>query len=384
MKLKRKKSLVLIIVVLLLSSLLFACSKTEGKKQQKQKEDNRIIVKNVSGIFELDNEVYVYSKDGIINKVDFEKRKLEQQEDIFTNLYNYEKSFFYMKDNNIYISDNKEEPLIKNVDEYKFDKYCALFKSDKKLYGYLYKEKKIFPILNNAKADYIKSLDQILLTGKAKYYVINNMEEKNIIVNEIITDKTKRKMDGIAFDANKEQAKFIMSSSYQKFQDIAEEDIKKKHGQTYLDTTSNEQIIVKPKYYNDDIIFFISSYGDDCYLKFINKNNAEIKKIKLGKKNNYKDFKIIDSLIIIGFSDKFYYGNIDKLHYFNKTYDKIDYKDEMFILENKNKVSIIKDNKIKEYELKGQPIVKYYNSGTYYYIYTDGQNDYIDKLDMGF
>ncbi len=387
MKLKK------IIVLLLLFILIFIVSCSDDSKVDSAKDtsgekeevvDNRIRVKGPSKMFLNNGELFVLEEDFKLKKVDWSDRLLVDSKDVYPSLYDVNDGNFYMDGKSVYFIDTKKKLILEDVDEYKFYKYNAVFRVKDKLFSYSYETKVLSPILENIETPFIKNLNNFFVTGKGKYYAYNNVEENTLVVNELVTDINVEHKEGIVYDAKVDEAKFIMSRDPSSFQDIMEFNIETSVGSKYVDLSINEKILSNPRYYEDGRIFFLTSFDSDVYLKVITQENAKLKKFKLGKEADFVNLEVLDSTIIVAFKDRFYHGNVDKLSFFKKTYDKITIVDDMFMLNTDKKLSVIKGNKIKEYDLKGVPTNYVYGSGKYYYIYKDVSVFYIDEVDIDF
>ncbi len=388
---KMKKLLILILLVLVLFATACSGNKSEpseGEPIEDEKEaepiDDRVSVNGPSKLFVNDGDLYVYEDTGKLKKVDWGKKRLVKAQNVFPNLYTTDEGSFYIDKKSVYFIGDEKELILKDVDEYKFNKYNALFRVKDKLFSYSYETKALSPMLENIDTPYIKDLDNVFVTGKGKYYVINNTDERIVLVNELVTDKKIKHKEGVVFDAKVEEAKFIMSRDTKSFQDVMEFDIKSGVGNKYLDLSLNEKVLTSPKYYEDGRIYFLTSNDSFVYLKVINQANAKLKKYKLGREQYYKRFDTIGSKFLISFEDKFYHGNVDKLSFFKKSYDKVSIEDEMFFLINGDRLSVIKGDKIKEYALKGVPTNFVYKDGKYYYIYKSINRYFIDEIRVEF
>lgn len=356
--------------------------KSDSEKQVKKDKMDDLefnLTQNIN-FRKYNNEIYIV-KDNVM-KLNFEEKKLEE-----TNLptgYIYTDNDNYIYNENFILkvkNSNGESVIAENVKEsYHYYDYI-LYKDNESIYIYNINTKESNKLISINEKNSLINLKDIFIIDKGLHYAIVDHKTKETTIFKSSDSSAKHVIKAEAYSGilNKDLLLLKTEDNKDKLQVY---DFKSDSIIDYsLVLSENEHVFSEPKVVDDGRLVYFTNKDGILNLNYLNINDNKRNSIVLKEESKFIKYFKIDDYDIVQFDEGFYYEKKGSgYNYYNVKFEKISIDNDKFFLTDANTLSIIKDDQLKKYSLKGDVIECIANDDKFYYTYSTQDTQKIEML----
>lgn len=118
-------------------------------------------------------------------------------------------------------------------------------------------------------------------------------------------------------------------------------------------TGEGETLFSKPVFQGDSDLIFLTQKGEEVVFNHLKLRELKANTIVLDQASAFKGMDLLGDELLLAFNDRFYYGHVDALSYYDQSFDRLATEGETFALMQGETLRVIKDESYQDYSVEG-------------------------------